>query len=123
MSGERSEEMQIYKTPPLLINSLIYPAFLIVLSIVMVAVILAYVIPQFALFFRDLGQELPFATRLLMSISAWAQASWIWVVTGFFVFCFVFISLHEIVQRTKRKVQRLKNFIYLCSMFFVLYSI
>ncbi len=41
-------------------NSLIYPAFLVVLSIVMVGVILGYVIPRFAELYEGLGAVLPF---------------------------------------------------------------
>src|SRR6185295_2455986 len=48
------------------LNSLIYPAFLIVLSIVMVSVILAYAIPRFSELYRDLNVTLPVPTRILM---------------------------------------------------------
>jgi type IV pilus assembly protein PilC len=52
------------------INSLIYPTFLIVLSIVMVGVIMTYVIPKFAQLYADLNTPLPFTTRLLILTSA-----------------------------------------------------
>jgi type IV pilus assembly protein PilC len=45
------------------INSLIYPAFLILLSLVMVAVIMTFVIPKFADLYRDLNVELPLPQR------------------------------------------------------------
>ena len=41
------------------LNSLIYPAFLVLLSIVMVGVIMTYVIPKFAELYRDLNADLP----------------------------------------------------------------
>src|ERR1041385_7656051 len=55
------------------INSLIYPTFLIVLSIVMVGVIMTYVIPRFAELYADLNTPLPVTTRLLIAISATIQ--------------------------------------------------
>ena len=55
------------------LNSLIYPAFLIVLSIVMVAVIMTYVIPQFAELYRDLNVPLPLPTRILIAVSTTVQ--------------------------------------------------
>jgi type IV pilus assembly protein PilC len=55
------------------LNSLIYPAFLIVLAIVMVGVILTYVIPKFAQLYADLNTPLPITTRLLIAISATIQ--------------------------------------------------
>jgi len=51
------------------LNSLIYPTFLIVLSIVMVGVILTYVIPKFAQLYADLNTPLPVTTRLLIATS------------------------------------------------------
>lgn len=56
------------------INSLIYPTFLIVLSIVMVGVILTYVIPKFAQLYADLNTPLPFTTRLLIVTSGTLQS-------------------------------------------------
>jgi type IV pilus assembly protein PilC len=55
------------------INSLIYPAFLIVLSIVMVGVILTFVIPKFAQLYADLNTPLPFTTRFLILTSGTIQ--------------------------------------------------
>lgn len=79
------------------INSLIYPAFLVFLSIVMVAVILAYVIPKFSELYRDLNVALPLTTQVLIAVSTTIQsqliivlpgmaialvALWLWVGTG-----------------------------------------
>lgn len=54
-------------------NALIYPAFLIVLSMVMVAVILAYVIPRFAELYESLSTALPWPTQLLIAVSGAVQ--------------------------------------------------
>src|SRR5262245_36573982 len=51
------------------LNSLIYPTFLIVLAIVMIAVILTYVIPKFAELYADLNTPLPVTTRVLIATS------------------------------------------------------
>jgi type IV pilus assembly protein PilC len=51
------------------LNSLIYPAFLIVLALVMIAVILTYVIPKFGELYADLNTPLPVTTRLLIATS------------------------------------------------------
>jgi type IV pilus assembly protein PilC len=79
------------------LNSLIYPAFLVLLSIVMVAVILAYVIPKFSELYRDLNVSLPLPTRILIETATTIQANilyvipfvvgamalmWLWVGTG-----------------------------------------
>jgi type IV pilus assembly protein PilC len=51
------------------LNSLIYPAFLIVLAVVMIAVILTYVIPKFGELYADLNTPLPVTTRVLIATS------------------------------------------------------
>jgi type IV pilus assembly protein PilC len=55
-------------------NALIYPAFLVVLSIVMVSVILTYVIPQFAQLYAGLDTDLPYPTQVLIAISDGVQS-------------------------------------------------
>jgi len=51
------------------LNSLIYPMFLIVLAVGMIAVILTYVIPKFAELYADLNTPLPVTTRVLIAVS------------------------------------------------------
>ena len=79
------------------LNALIYPTFLIVLSIVMVAVVLTVVIPKFSELYRDLNVELPLPTRILIATGEGVQSNvllvlpalviaglalWLWVRTG-----------------------------------------
>ena len=52
------------------ISALIYPGILLVMSLVVVAIILLFVTPQFAGFYEDLGKELPLITRLMMASSS-----------------------------------------------------
>jgi len=61
------------------LTSLIYPAFLVVLCIVMVTVILTYVIPQFAELYKGLGTELPRPARILIYISTTLKANLIFI--------------------------------------------
>jgi type IV pilus assembly protein PilC len=51
------------------LNSLIYPTFLIVLSIVMVSVIVTFVIPKFGELYADLNAPLPVTTKVLIATS------------------------------------------------------
>ena len=64
------------------LNSLIYPAFLILLSIVMVGVVLAFVIPKFADLYRDLNVELPLPTRVLMTVATSIQSQIVLILPG-----------------------------------------
>jgi len=51
------------------LNSLIYPTFLIALSIVMVLVIMSYVIPKFGELYSGLNTQLPIPTQVLIAVS------------------------------------------------------
>ncbi|QSB18258.1 type II secretion system inner membrane protein GspF [Pseudomonas sp. 15A4] len=48
------------------INALIYPAFLVVGVLGSLALLLAYVVPQFLPIFRDLGVPIPFITQAIL---------------------------------------------------------
>jgi type IV pilus assembly protein PilC len=58
-------------------NALIYPAFLVVLSMVMVGVIMAYVIPRFSELYEGLNAALPRPTQWLIAISEVIQGGMI----------------------------------------------
>jgi type IV pilus assembly protein PilC len=62
------------------LNSLIYPAFLIGLAIIMVTVVLTYVIPQFAKLYEDLNVVLPTPTQILLAASSAIQENLLIVV-------------------------------------------
>jgi len=62
------------------LNSLIYPAFLIVLAIGMISLILTYVIPKFADLYADLNTPLPVTTRVLIATSNAIRANLVLVV-------------------------------------------
>lgn len=50
-------------------NALTYPLFVVLLGCSALVFLLAYVVPKFTKLFSDLGQALPFLTRLLILIS------------------------------------------------------
>ena len=60
------------------INALIYPAFLVIGVLGSLALLLAYVVPQFVPIFRDLGVPIPLITQVILAmgefLSAWGLA-------------------------------------------------
>ncbi len=50
-------------------KALIYPVILLLVAIGVVAIIVIFVIPKFAEFFKSFGAELPLPTRMLMTIA------------------------------------------------------
>jgi type IV pilus assembly protein PilC len=51
------------------LSALVYPAILLVLSIIVVAIIVLKVVPEFSLFYQQFDKELPTSTRLIVSFS------------------------------------------------------
>ena len=58
------------------LSALIYPAILVVLSLVVVTIIVVRVVPAFADFYGTFGQELPLATRIIIAVSRFVGAYW-----------------------------------------------
>ena len=60
-----------------IIGAMIYPAVLFVVGIVSVILMLAFVVPQFAVLFEDAGSRIPPSAAFLLALSEWLQ-SWGW---------------------------------------------
>ncbi|MES9958206.1 MAG: type II secretion system F family protein [Sedimenticola sp.] len=59
-----------------LISALIYPAILLLLALVAVAVMLAFVVPQFTEMFAEAGQQLPLLTRIVAGAGELVTQGW-----------------------------------------------
>jgi type IV pilus assembly protein PilC len=51
------------------ISALVYPAILVLLSLVVVTVIVVKVVPEFGNFYNQFGKELPLSTRMIVGLS------------------------------------------------------
>lgn len=60
--------------------ALTYPAIIGVMSIVVVVVLVAFVLPRFKTFFDDLNAKLPLPTRVLLGISDFITNNWVYIV-------------------------------------------
>jgi len=67
-------------------GAMTYPAIVVGVAVVVIAVILVYVIPVFAGLFRDAGVSLPTLTLMVMSLSDFAQSYFHWGILGFILF-------------------------------------
>ena len=69
-------------------SALTYPAVLVCLSGVMIAVMTIYVVPRFMGFFSELDADLPLITRIVLGVSNFMSANWVFMllilVGGFF---------------------------------------
>jgi len=68
-----------------LITSLIYPTVLLVLVTALVFFMFAYVVPQFAALYDQLGSKLPAMTVYLLNSSKWLNRNFLWILLVFAV--------------------------------------
>lgn len=87
--------------------ALAYPIFITFMGFLTVFIMLVFVIPKFTQFFSDLGQELPFLTRMLIALSHYCQRLWFWVIL---ILCGATIARYQI-QRSKSDKKKLDAFL------------
>jgi general secretion pathway protein F len=61
------------------VSALIYPAILLVVSVLSVVIMLGFVVPQFETLFEDMGEALPLLTRMVVSAADFI-AVWGWLI-------------------------------------------
>ncbi len=57
-------------------GAMIYPAAVVTVAMVILVFIMIYVVPSFEAMFKDLGQQLPGPTRMLLSLSKALRSYW-----------------------------------------------
>jgi type IV pilus assembly protein PilC len=59
------------------VSTLVYPVILIVLSAILIAILMTYVIPRFSEFFKDFDAELPALTVMVLGIATFLQKNFL----------------------------------------------
>jgi type IV pilus assembly protein PilC len=62
------------------ISALVYPAILVTLSLTLVSIIVLKVVPAFSDFYASFGADLPFATRMIVNVSAIIRQQFVFIV-------------------------------------------
>ena len=90
-------------------SALFYPISIIVVALVITAVIMIFVIPQFKDLFASFGADLPAPTLIMMSISDWFVAWWwaIFSVLGGSIYTFFYF------WKRSKKLQRMMDILML----------
>ena len=71
-------------------SAMMYPLITVFVSIVVVGVLLIFVVPTFETMFADMGAELPQMTQMVVGMSRWIQAYFLYVAIGTFAFIWSF---------------------------------
>jgi type IV pilus assembly protein PilC len=70
------------------ISTLVYPAILIVLSVVLIGILMTFVIPRFATLFEDFNAQLPLLTVVVVGVATFLRSNIYWIVAGLIVLGF-----------------------------------
>ncbi|HEX7533880.1 MAG TPA: type II secretion system F family protein, partial [Syntrophales bacterium] len=60
-------------------SALIYPTILVITGTISIIILVTYVIPKFSTIFSDMGDNLPFATKMLLEFSNVMRSIW-WII-------------------------------------------
>jgi type IV pilus assembly protein PilC len=71
------------------LSTLVYPAILIVLSIVLIAILMTIVIPKFQDFFGEFGGQLPLLTVIVIGAAGFLRDNILWILGGLTILFFV----------------------------------
>ncbi|WPL17146.1 General secretion pathway protein F [Thiorhodovibrio winogradskyi] len=87
-------------------KALFYPASVIVVAVVVSAVLLVFVIPQFKELFQSFGADLPAFTLLVIGMSEFLQKWWWLIAMGMGLFGFLIAKLFEKSAKFRALVDR-----------------
>lgn len=62
-----------------IVSALIYPALLLVLTLVSVLILMIWVIPQFETMFEDMGADIPLISRIVIETSRFLENHMVWI--------------------------------------------
>ncbi|KTC06708.1 type II secretion system inner membrane protein GspF [Pseudomonas syringae] len=89
------------------INALIYPAFLVVGVLGSLALLLAYVVPQFVPIFKDLGVPIPLITEVILNLGEFLSDYGLAVLAGLIALIWGMSIRMRDPQRRERRDRRL----------------
>ncbi|OHY82256.1 type II secretion system F family protein [Marinobacter sp. AC-23] len=85
-------------------KAMTYPAAIVVVAIIVTAILLVKVVPQFESLFQGFGAELPVFTQMVVRLSDWMQTWWFVVLIGIMGTIFLF-------KEAKRRSQKFSDFV------------
>ena len=88
-------------------KALFYPAAVLVMAFVVTAVLMIFVIPQFASLFQDFGADLPAMTQVVVNMSDFFVANWFFIFGGVGGAVWGIGQLHRRVPAFRYAIQRM----------------
>ena len=85
-------------------KAMTYPIAVIVVAIIVTAILLVKVVPQFESLFQGFGADLPVFTQMVVNLSEWLQKWWFIVLLGIVGFIFLF-------KESKKRSKKFSDFV------------
>jgi len=87
-------------------KAMTYPIAVIVVAIVVSAILLIKVVPQFQSIFKSFGADLPAFTKIVIGISESLQTWWLAVLIALFAAAFAFKAFHQRSENFRDSIDR-----------------
>lgn len=87
-------------------KAMTYPIAVVIVAVVVSAILLIKVVPQFQSVFEGFGAELPAFTRMVISLSEVLQQWWFVVLIGIFIAAFAFREAHRRSESFRDSIDR-----------------
>jgi type IV pilus assembly protein PilC len=71
-------------------KALFYPIAVLVVAFIVCGILLIFVVPQFQDIFKNFGADLPAFTKMVIGLSNFVQAYWLYILAGLFAASFAF---------------------------------
>lgn len=87
-------------------KALFYPTAVIIVAIIVTAILLLFVVPQFEELFKGFGADLPAFTQLVVNMSRWLQANWYIALVAMAATAWGFVTLKKRSQKFRYLLDR-----------------
>jgi type IV pilus assembly protein PilC len=88
-------------------KALFYPAAVIIVAIIVTAVIMIFVIPQFESLFSSFGGDLPAFTKMVIALSKWMESYWWLLLAGVIAATYSFIGAWKRSRKFRHTVDKI----------------
>lgn len=88
-------------------SAMVYPLFLVAVGGLSIIILMTYVVPKFSVIFADMGNAIPFTTRLLLGFSNFLR-SWWWALFLVLVLLYFFLVRYLRTPKGRQLFDRIK---------------
>ena len=85
-------------------KALFYPIAVLIVAFIVCGILLIFVVPQFQDIFKSFGADLPAFTKMVIGLSNFVQAFWLYILVGLFAAGYVFNNAKQRSPAMRRSI-------------------